>query len=263
MGDSGDRTEKTPGDDLWAGLLHALIFLTRVPLAGAHAVGSLANAMWAFPIVGVLVGVVGGVVFWFGEILGLGPWLAAIAAVVAQLLITGALHEDGLADLADGFGGGASATRKLEIMRDSQIGTFGTIAIVVALMARVGALGTIGAAIPVVVALVAAGALSRSVMVAIMRFSSPARVDGLAVTAGRPAADTTAVAVALSIVAACGLLAFSFAAMVAALIAAALVAVGVGALARRQIGGYTGDVLGTAQQVTEIIVLMIVVVAIS
>ena len=104
------------------------MLLTRLPvgwLATSAEPARLADAVWAFPVVGAVVGAIGGAVFWVCARLGMPPAVAAVWTLASMLLVTGALHEDGLADTADGLGGGRTRERKLEIMRDSRIGTFG------------------------------------------------------------------------------------------------------------------------------------------
>src|ERR1019366_4569859 len=108
------------------------MLLTRLPVgwfSGTQAPAGIADAVWAFPIAGAVVGGIGGGVFWGCSALGLPPAVAAVWTLVATLLVTGALHEDGLADTADGFGGGRTREQKLEIMRDSRIGSFGALAV--------------------------------------------------------------------------------------------------------------------------------------
>ena len=139
-------TEMTTGvsiSGLSTDLKTGLAFLTRLPLAGsAPATGSdIAHVSWTFPVVGAGVGAFGALVYWLADGLGLDPILSAILAVAATLLITGALHEDGLADTADGFGASVSRERKLDIMRDSEIGTYGASALILSFMLRVGAVG--------------------------------------------------------------------------------------------------------------------------
>ena len=90
---------------------------------------------WTFPVVGAGVGALGALVYWLADRLGLDPILSAILAVAATLLLTGCLHEDGLADTADGFGASVSRERKLDIMRDSEIGTYGASALILSLHA--------------------------------------------------------------------------------------------------------------------------------
>ena len=112
------------------------MLLTRLPmgwLTTSVGPGRLADAVWAFPVVGAVVGAIGGAVFWFCTRLGMPPGVAAVWTLVSMLLVTGALHEDGLADFADGLGGGRTRERKLAIMRDSRIGTFGGLALMLSL----------------------------------------------------------------------------------------------------------------------------------
>ena len=110
--------------------------------AAPPAAGALARAAWAFPIAGLVVGLIGAIVYALAHRIGLPSWTAAALAVAATLLATGCLHEDGLADTADGFGGGKTREQKLEIMRDSRIGTYGVCALALSLLLRVGALAS-------------------------------------------------------------------------------------------------------------------------
>jgi adenosylcobinamide-GDP ribazoletransferase len=179
---------------------------------------------------------------------------AAALALGARALLTGGLHEDGLADLADGFGGGRDKAAKLEIMRDSRLGTYGALALVVSFVAKMAAL----AALPhsaVVAGLVAAHALARGALPALAAIMPGARSDGLATSAGRvePAVATTAAMLALLIAFVCLPPGAAFMTTAAAALGAAAVAV----LAKRQIGGITGDVLGAAEQVGETAVLLV------
>lgn len=118
------------------------MLLTRLPAGKSVSLdnSTVARAAWIFPVVGLLVGATGGGVFMLASHLGLGIASAALLAMGTQVLLTGALHEDGLADTADGFGGGRGRERKLEIMRDSRIGTYGVVALVLVLSLRFTAL---------------------------------------------------------------------------------------------------------------------------
>jgi adenosylcobinamide-GDP ribazoletransferase len=244
---------------LWS-LRVAFSFLTRLRLMGEHAVakGDLARAGWAFPIVGLVVGAAGGGVCAAALALDLPPLLCAILGVAVMVLLTGALHEDGLADVADGFGGAFEREAKLKIMRDSRIGTFGVIALVLVLAGRLATVEALDRPLAALLALIAAASLSRAAMVCLMTALPPARKSGLGADAGRPdtlnAAAATIVAVALA-VAALGPLGGAIASLATAGVAG-LVAF----LAWRQIGGATGDVLGAAQQLTELAVLIAAVV---
>ena len=117
----------------WADdLLHALMFLTRLPVpAAARGDRPLMHTGWAFPLVGLLVGAFGGSALWLGAHSGIPLLASALIALALTAFVTGALHEDGLADLADGFGGGGTKERKIEIMRDSRVGSYGVLALVI------------------------------------------------------------------------------------------------------------------------------------
>jgi adenosylcobinamide-GDP ribazoletransferase len=233
----------------------ATALLTRLPVGMAvPADGAIAAAGWAFPLVGAGVGALAALAFLIAELLGCGNAPAALIAVAAGLAITGAFHEDGLADTADGFGGGSGRDEKLAIMRDSRHGSFGIIALVLSIGLRAAALGTIGEPIHAGLALIAAHAASRGALPALMRLLQPARPDGLGATAGRPS-----LAVAIAAAAVGGLIALAVLGPLTGAIGLALTggALALAAmLARRQIGGYTGDVLGFFQQIGEIAMLL-------
>lgn len=238
----------------------ALSFLTRLPVTAPDSLpaNGLANAMRAFPVAGVVVGLIAGAAFWAAARL-LTPTLAGLLAVFAQVLTTGGLHEDGLADTADGFGGRDRA-RRLEIMRDSRIGSYGVLALVLAVAIRASAIAAF-AAVPLtgLLALVAAGTLSRAVMPLAMRLTPPARADGLGHGAGKPSPTTVGTALLLAALAAALCLPPAAAAM-AFLVAIAVAFLGC-SLAENRIGGYTGDVLGAIQQAVEVAVLLTAVAA--
>jgi adenosylcobinamide-GDP ribazoletransferase len=209
-----------------------------------------------FPLVGLMVGLLGALTYACATALGLPPLPAAVLALAALVWSTGAMHEDGLADLADGFGG-TSRARKLEIMRDPRVGSFGVIAIVLALLARVALLAPLAEPAPVAAALIAAAALSRALIPIAMLVIPQSRSDGLATRAGRPHPARVAAAAAIAILIVLSLLPPPVAAiaMAAATLAGAMVAMA----ATRTLGGITGDVLGAIQQVTEIAFLSAVV----
>ena len=169
-------------------------------------------------------------------------------------MLTGALHEDGLADVADGFGGGRDIAAKLEIMRDSRLGTYGALILLVGFAAKLSAL----AALPdahVVYGLIAAHALGRGIL-PVMAMNLPyARKDGLARNAGQPEAGIVVTALVIAFVIA--LLALSWANAFWAALVCGIVAIVMSWLAMRQIGGQTGDVLGGAEQVAETAVLLL------
>lgn len=237
------------------------IFLTRMPLPMPMTVvkGEMSRALWAAPVVGGAVGAVGAAVYWLMHILHVPDFPAAALAVVATVAATGALHEDGLGDVADGFGGGATRERKLEIMRDSRIGTYGVCALVLSFMLRVGVLASLGGPAPVAMALIAAHAGARAPMPAFMRLVPPARADGMSAQAGKPPGASAIAAGVLGI-----LVLMVCLGLATGTVAALLVACGFYAMAwlcRRQIGGQTGDVLGALEQLGEVTVLLVAVAA--
>jgi adenosylcobinamide-GDP ribazoletransferase len=228
----------------------AMMLLTRLPAGRISGQApSLAEAVWAYPIVGAIVGGLGAAVLGGALALGLPAPIAAVLAIAACVLATGGLHEDGLADLADGFGGGRDAARKLEIMRDSRIGSYGTLALILSLMLRVLALSALAqiSATAAIVALVAIEAATRAGLGVMLRFMPSARAQGLGQLASGVTGRGMALALAFGALALATGLGLGFGAVVAICIAAAQA--GIGALALRQIGGQTGDVLGAAQQI--------------
>ena len=240
----------------------SVVFLTRLPAPAwpeaAH--GRLASAMWAFPLAGVIVATVSGVVFALCAELGCDPLVSALLAVGAGIVTTGGLHEDGLSDLADGIWGGTEPGARLAIMSDSRIGAFGALALILSVGIRAAALGALGQPLFVLGALVAAAAVSRAMMPAAMAFLDPAKSSGLGASAGKPTAGVWIGGLFLA-----GLIAL-FAAPRGALACIAGAAAGaalVAWFARRNLGGYTGDVLGAVQQVAEAFALALIAAAVT
>ena len=236
----------------------SLVFLTRIPLAisGIDPDRPLSESAWAFSVVGALVGGIGAVIYAITFGVGLSPLPAAVLAVAGMFAATGALHEDGLADTADGLAGGPDRAAKLAIMQDSRIGTYGVAALTLAIVLRIGCVAALVDPLAAGAALVAAGALSRATMVTVMHSLEPASTDGLAAAAaGRPTVQTAAISCAVAAV--CALIVVPFGATVAAVLAAAALGTGVAFLAHTQIGGTTDDILGAVQQAAEIACLVV------
>lgn len=213
----------------------------------------LADTVRGWPVVGVLVGALAGAALWLGASAGLSPLAASFVALIVAALATGALHEDGLADVADGFGGGADKAKKLRIMRDSHIGTYGVLALVLAVGMKAGSLSGFNDPALAAAAVIVAHTLSRAVLPMVMVVLAPARTSGLGKAAGRPRREDAAMAAAIGVLIA--VLALGVGPGLAASALAALGVAAVGWLAQRHIGGYSGDVLGAAQQVAEVLVL--------
>jgi adenosylcobinamide-GDP ribazoletransferase len=236
----------------------AFMLLTRLPVQAfsrASDVPDMARCVWAFPVVGLAVGLAGGVAYWLASCAGLSPLLASAWSLAAMLAITGGFHEDGLADTADGFGGGATPAAKLAIMRDSRIGSYGALALVFSSLIRVAAIGGIGRPGAVIIGLALAGMVGRSAMVLPLLLLAPARPDGMAAAVGRPRLASAVFASAVA-----GVSPFCFLHAGAALIVVVLAAgttFAVGRLAAAQINGYTGDVLGATVVAVECAVLTV------
>jgi adenosylcobinamide-GDP ribazoletransferase len=250
---TNDAAPRALSTALWTGLA----FLTRLPVArGAPAIGpDVAQASWSFPVIGAGIGLLAGFVYWVSFALDLSPFVSALLAVATTMLVTGCLHEDGLADTVDGFGGGATRERKLEIMRDSRVGAYGTCALVFSILFKTGAISSLGDPSLAVSALFAAHTGARATLPIFMRRVAPARPDGLSADAGRPPSGTPSIAALLGFVALVIGLGFG-GALIATLLLAALVVL-IALLALRQIGGQTGDVLGAVEQAGEILILLV------
>jgi len=276
VSDPGPEIDLTPGEPRftpaawWRDIKVAAAFLTRLPIFGrgvsggaegiddaeeaAFPVGDLRFASRAFPIIGLGVGLAGAVILILAKFAGLGAFLAATLAIATTVVVTGALHEDGLADAADGFGAGRDREAKLAIMRDTRMGAFAVLALVISLLLRIGALAGIGGTYSAAAALIAAASFSRAVLPAVMASLDHARAHGLAVTAGKPPQESVIVSLVLGAVFLLLLLGpgTGFIALLCGVAAAATLA----ALAQAKLGGFTGDVLGAIQQGTEIAVLL-------
>jgi adenosylcobinamide-GDP ribazoletransferase len=252
----------------WRDLLDAWRFFSRLPApsggaasdAAAGAGLDLARFSWACPIAGALIGAVGAVAFGLAALLGLPPLLRAAFAVATVILAAGAMHEDGLAGFADGFGGGQTRESKLAITRDGRVGVYGTLALILSLVVRVAALAALarGGFFVAAASLILSGAVSRAGALIPLAPPPPAGADGADAGAGRLeakdliAAGFAVVGVALVV----GLVALGVMQALFACVLAAAAAWGTSALARRQIGGPTSDVAGAAQQAAEIVCLV-------
>ena len=238
----------------------SILFSTRLPLAHSAPIGGgdVARATWALPIAGALIGGAGALAYWTAFQLGLPSVIAAALALATTLVATGCLHEDGLADTADGFGGGNSLRHKLEIMRDSRIGTYGACSLTITFVLRCSALASIADRPAVATALIVAHASARAPLPIFMWFVSPARADGLAAEAGRPPRTSVAAAALLGILAL--LLGLRPLAAIIGLLLLTAAGILMGWLSMRQIGGQTGDVIGALEQINEILILLAAVV---
>lgn len=220
-------------------LLLALVFLTRLP-AGRwlpRRVLPLAHSAWAFPLVGALVGAIAALPL----LLDGPPLLLAALSLTVAVLLTGALHEDGLADLADAAGG-ADRQARLAIMRDSRIGSYGVMALLLTTLLRLAALAAVGPW-----QLIAAAAGGRAAIVLALVALPPARRDGLGHAAGAPGRAQVCVALLMALAALAAAGPGAGVALIAGLLTLALLL----RQARSWLGGHSGDVLGAAAVLVE------------
>ena len=229
----------------WRGLAAAVSLLTIVPVPVTADAGLASAAGW-FPLVGAAVGAFAGGVRVGCEPL-VGRTVATVLAMIVLVLVTGALHLDGLADTADGMGARGDVRRRLEVMRDSATGVYGTLAVVAWALLMLTAVASLDAD-RALRALIAAGALARLAALLHAAGTRPARADGLGAAFGAPrpaliAGTATAVAVALAV---CGAYPGAVAVGATLLVSAASVV-----FARRTLGGRTGDTLGATVALAE------------
>jgi adenosylcobinamide-GDP ribazoletransferase len=232
-------------------VLATVQYFTRIPVPAwvGHSPGHLQGTARYFSLAGVLVGAIGALVFWASSLLFPSP-LPAILSTAVTIFITGAFHEDGLADTFDGLGGGATRERALEIMKDSRIGTFGVAALVLAVLIKIAALNALPTALALIT-LIAGHAFSRACAISLL-FASK-YVGSTEQSRARPVAQTMSggellIATVIGVIPLwwCGL---------PALVGAASALLVLFVLARwfiRRLGGFTGDTLGTTHQLTEI-----------
>lgn len=246
--------------DLAVDTARAVAFLSRIPMPQSLFKaydGRLGRLVRAFPFAGIVIGFVPALALLLLLGLHADPLMAALIALSIQVLATGALHEDGLADTADGIGGGKSREHSLVIMKDSRIGTYGAIALILSFAIRAAALAAIARhATPLTSALAipAVAALSRGAIAWHWQRLPPAKADGVAASTGQP--DETAMQIAL---ASAGLVAalliwpaFGLRPLVASLLAPGIAGLAFTAFIRRKLAGHTGDTLGAMQQICEI-----------
>ncbi|CAN5572785.1 adenosylcobinamide-GDP ribazoletransferase [soil metagenome] len=224
----------------------------------------LADVLPVLPFIGAAVGLAAGLVFAIVRAIEGPGWLAAVLAVGAGVVITRALHEDGLADTADGLGPHAlEPPRRLEIMRDSRNGTFGVLALVLSVLVKVACLAHFSGATGLVV-LMAAHTLSRAVLAYPLLAYAPVHADGLGAQAGKPTDNdvwlTVGIGAALAVLL---LLGKGFFVAILAPVAAIAAAWFASRWIAQRLGGYTGDTLGAVQQKAEIAFLVVAALMIS
>jgi adenosylcobinamide-GDP ribazoletransferase len=264
------QTTQPAPTSLWQAIAidvaHGLRFYSRLPVPAlpweqnAHALPHFPRLVRSLPLAGLVLGILPALALACAHFLSLGPWLAATLAITAATLSTGAFHEDGLADTADSFGG-LTRERRLEIMRDSRIGSFGASALFLTFALRIAALANLTAIDwkTGVLALLITASLSRTAGLMPLVFLRPARADGAAHAVGQPPAGSFWIAAALAglIAAALGLIGGLPPSGIALMVLlSGLVGWGFIRFAARHLGGQTGDIAGATQQVAEIAALI-------
>jgi len=231
----------------------SLGLLTRLPIRvdAPAATARGAAAAWAWPLAGAVVGALTWAAGTVALSFGLAPGFAAAVALGTATMVTGAMHEDGLADTADGLWGGWDKTRRLAIMKDSHIGTYGVMALLLITLLRWQALTLIFAA-PSALTIIGIAALSRAPMAVLMAYLPNARGAGLAQSVGRPSRQTAGLAVTFGLMLATLGLGWG---VVPAAFAVAATTLALTLVAKSKIGGQTGDILGASQQLAEVAAL--------
>ncbi|MDB3952898.1 adenosylcobinamide-GDP ribazoletransferase [Alphaproteobacteria bacterium] len=240
--------------------LLAIGFFTRlpVPMDNETAARPLADASWSFPIAGLIVGLCGSTVITLGAGLNLPPLVLAFLAIGPMICLTGALHEDGLADCADGLWSGDNSEKRLTIMRDSRIGAFGVIALVLMLGIKATAIAhllTAAGTWNTILGILAAACLSRGALPCVMRSAPLASENGQAANAGKPGQQEMLVAGGISVLIC--LLCLGFGITVFSILIGGSLCAAFTVIAINRIGGYNGDVLGAQQQILDVATLTV------
>ncbi|TPP11369.1 adenosylcobinamide-GDP ribazoletransferase [Rhizobium glycinendophyticum] len=248
------------GRDLVNETARAIAFLSRIPVSDRHFAnhdGNLSKTVAAFPLAGLLITLPAALLLGILALADAPPLVAVLTALGLQMLVTGALHEDGLTDTADGLGGGRDRDRALTIMKDSRIGTYGALALILSVALRTAALAAllpVWPALAIPLAWLASAAASRAAMVWHWSSLPPAKADGVAASVGQPDPASTRFAIGCGLTAPIllGLLVLPFAAVFTSLIVSGVLTAGFTAYVRSKIRGHTGDTIGATQQVAEI-----------
>ncbi len=245
-------------------MMRSLSFLSRIPVNDIFFEDDqrpLGQMVRAFPVAGVLIALPAACLAAILANVDADPLMAAALVLTVTTVITGALHEDGLADTADGFGGGSSPERALLIMKDSRIGTYGAIALIVSFLLRASAIAALFRELsPMAIAasIIAAATISRGLMVWHWQTLAPARDGGVAATAGQPGERERKGAITYGTCIAIFLCLPFFSPYLLVLAVAAVFGFThlFNRLCDRKIGGHTGDTIGATQQITEIVMLV-------
>ena len=232
----------------------AFMLLTRIPVRwNNQSPPDLNRCLWAYPVVGMVVALIGICVYGGSAFANFPVEVSVLLSIAVMIVLTGAFHEDGLADTLDGFGGGAAKEQKLDIMRDSRIGTYGGLGLIIIIGLKVVALWNMSY-YQFMTALLIGASLSRFMILIILTVLPPAREGGLSVNAGKPSNNAIISGLCVPF-----LFSFSLMDLKTTLI---VIAVSVmftllfSRLVFKQVGGFSGDVLGATQQFSEVVVYL-------
>mgnify|MGYP001627823315 CR=1 FL=1 len=245
----------------------SIAFLSRLPVSDGMfgpEPWKISGAAGVFPLAGIVIALPAALLATLLGWLDIPSALTALLTLAAMVLVTGALHEDGLADCADAFGAGGARSRMLDILKDSRIGAYGTLAMIFSIGLRgvaLTALIAVGPPLATALTILAAAALSRGLMVWHWRRLPAARTDGVSAGAGRPVPDAAYLALAIGGLAGL-LLPIAQSGFFAALVAVLLAVLATELWTRyvdKKLAGQTGDTIGAAQQIAETVFLVILV----
>lgn len=249
--------------------MRALAFLSRLPVPARcfdGYEGALNDTVRGFPLAGAIIALPASIVLLIATAFDLPDIVSALLAIVALVVTSGALHEDGLADVADGFFGGHTAERRLAIMKDSSIGSYGALALIVSVLMRTTLLAaTLDRLGPMhaLIVMIGTETASRGILVKFWQSLPSARAGGVADRAGIPGeseANSALIIGSFVLAAAYGVIGGPLAVVYAALLTV-LVFYGFSTLCRDKIGGQTGDTLGAIQQLATISLMLGLVIA--
>ncbi|WP_419912960.1 adenosylcobinamide-GDP ribazoletransferase [Hoeflea sp.] len=251
-------------DKIVADTVRAVSFLSRLPVPGRYfSDGAVpaAQSSRSYPLAALIVALPAAALLFLLRSVGLDALFAAALTVLVLALTTGALHEDGLADCADGFGGGRDRDRVLAIMKDSAVGAYGCTALVFSILLRIAGVAAIASgtsAAAAALAVIGVAVISRAAMVWHWHYLPAAKPDGVAASAGQPSSDSTAFALISGVVigGVLSLPAAGFGGAITALLLAAILCSGFTRMTSARINGHTGDTIGATQQVCEIVSLL-------
>jgi adenosylcobinamide-GDP ribazoletransferase len=241
-------------------ILHLLSFFTIIPIK-SNTKTKLSKSLYALPLVSLIIGVIAAIPLLTLSLINMPNLIISIITIFTLILVTGALHEDGIADFMDSFGGAKSKNKKIEILSDSNIGSYGTIALILSILTRIIALYLIlesSGILSAISALLAVSVLSRTSMLHILATLPAVKKSGLGHSATMPEKNILIFSYSLSIliISLLTIPAFGFLGLFFVISSGILASLLVTSIAFKHLGGQTGDVCGSVQQISEILIYL-------